>query len=113
MAEVLAASDLHVYASRPYCVSRSLVEAMVTGCLILAWDSPAIREFITPNQTGMIVAPDDPEAAERLARKALSDLKAHQTLALAAAERARSCFAQDTTLPALASHFDSLRSETR
>ena len=74
VADVLTASDLQIYPSRPYCVSRSLVEAMAAGCVILAWDSPAVREFIAPNQTGLIVPPDDPEAAERLARKALSDL---------------------------------------
>ena len=112
--EVVAASDPCTSTlTKPYCVSRSLVEAMAAGCVILAWDSPAVREFITPSQTGLIVPPDDPEAAERLARKALGDLASHQPLGLAAAERARSCFAQDVTLPALASHFDSLRTGMR
>jgi glycosyltransferase involved in cell wall biosynthesis len=113
VSEVLAASDLHVYASRPYCVSRSLVEAMAAGCVILAWDSPAVREFITPNQTGLVVPPDDPDEAERLAREALRNFESHQPLGLAAAERARSCYAQDVTLPALASHFDRLRTGMR
>jgi glycosyltransferase involved in cell wall biosynthesis len=106
--EVLAASDLHVYASRPYCVSRSLVEAMAAGCLILAWDSPAVREFLTPDETGLFVPPDDSAAAESIARKALSDLAAYRPLGLAAAKRARTCFSQDVTLPALAAHFNSL-----
>jgi glycosyltransferase involved in cell wall biosynthesis len=113
VAEALAASDLHVYPSRPYCVSRSLVEAMAASCIILAWDSPAVREFITPGQTGLIVAADDPEVAESMARKALSDPAAHRLLGLAATERARMCFAQDVTLPALAAHFDSLRAGMR
>ncbi len=113
VAEVLAASDLHVYPSRPYCVSRSLVEAMAAGCIVLAWDSPAVREFIAPGQTGLIVPADDSEAAEFMARKALSDPAGHRPLGLAAAERARTCFAQDVTLPALAAHFDSLRAGMR
>ena len=75
MADVLAASDLHVLPEPDHTACPgSLVEAMAAGCVILAWDSPAVREFIAPNQTGLIVPPDDPEAAERLARKALSDL---------------------------------------
>ena len=48
VAELLAITDLHVYPSRPYPVSRTLVEAMAAGCVILAWDTPAVREFLTP-----------------------------------------------------------------
>jgi glycosyltransferase involved in cell wall biosynthesis len=113
VAEVLAASDLHVYPSRPFPVSRSLVEAMAAGCLILAWDTPAVREFLTPDRTGLLVNSADMDQAERLARSALRDSAAHRPLGVAAAEKARSTYAQDVTLPALAEHLDQIRKGRR
>ncbi len=107
-AELLAVTDLHVYPSRPYPVSRTLVEAMAAGCVILAWDTPAIREFLTPEHTGLLTAADT-DAALRLARAVLRDPAGHRPLGEAAAERARSCWAQDLTLPLLAGHFDRIR----
>jgi glycosyltransferase involved in cell wall biosynthesis len=109
MAEVLAVSDLHVYPSRPGPASRSLVEAMAAACVLLAWDTPAVREFVTPGTTGLCVASDDMDAAERAARQVLRDPAAHQPLGETAAELVRVKFGQDVTLPALAAHFDKLR----
>jgi len=109
VAEVLVASDLHVYPSRPYPVSRSLAEAMAAGCVVLAWDTPAVREFLTPDHDGLVVAAGDDDAAERLARAALRDPAAHRPLGESAAARARANYARDVTLSALAAHFDRLR----
>jgi glycosyltransferase involved in cell wall biosynthesis len=108
LAEILAASDLHVYPSRPYGVSRSLLEAMATGCLILAWDTAPVREFLEHGQTGLLVRPDDPDAAERLALAVLADPMAHRSLGETAATRVHERYAQDVTLPALAAQFDRL-----
>src|SRR5262249_11393152 len=48
VAEVLAASDLHLDLSRPHPVARSLLEAMAAGCVVLAWESEPVREVIEP-----------------------------------------------------------------
>ena len=50
VAEVLAASDLHVAPCRPYPVARSLLEAMAAGCVVLASDTEPHREVITHGQ---------------------------------------------------------------
>ena len=42
LAEVLAASDLHIAPGRPYPVARSLLEAMAAGCVVLASDTPEL-----------------------------------------------------------------------
>ena len=55
VAEVLAASDLHIAPSRSYPVARSLLEAMAAGCVVLASDTEPHREVITPGQTGLLV----------------------------------------------------------
>lgn len=104
--EVLKASDLHVYPSRPYVVSRSLVEAMAAGCVILAADTAPVREFISPGQTGLLVTPDDPDAWEGQTRKILEYPRDYQTLRRAAATTARERFSQDANLPVLAKAFD-------
>jgi glycosyltransferase involved in cell wall biosynthesis len=42
IAELLTASDLHVYPSRPYPLAPSLLEAMAAGRVVLAWDSELV-----------------------------------------------------------------------
>jgi glycosyltransferase involved in cell wall biosynthesis len=106
VADLLTVSDLHVYASRPYVVSRSLLEAMAAGCVVLAWDSEPVREFLTHAETGLLVSPDDPESAIRLALGALTDPAAHRPLGEAAAEQVRQRYARDVVLPTLAREFD-------
>src|SRR5262249_9006909 len=71
VADLLGASDLHVYPSRPSPVARSLLEAMGAGCVVLAADTPPVREVIEPGRTGLLAAADDPDAWERLALEAL------------------------------------------
>ncbi len=106
VAEVLKASDLHVYPSRSYVVSRSLVEAMAAGCVILAADTVPVREFITPGQTGILVPFNDIDSWESQAREVLDHPHTYQELGLAAATKVRERFAQDVTMPDLAKAFD-------
>lgn len=108
VADVLAASDLHVYASRPYVVARSLVEAMASGCVILAADTAPVREFLAQGSTGLLLPADDPAAWERQALAVLADPAAHRPLGDAAAALARERYSQDVTLPQLAALFDRL-----
>jgi glycosyltransferase involved in cell wall biosynthesis len=111
VAELLAASDLHVYPSRSYALSRSLVEAMAAGGVVLAWDTEPVREVVTHGQTGLLVAPNDADARERQALAVLADPAAHRPLGEAAAALVRERYAQDVTLPQLAALFDRLAGE--
>jgi glycosyltransferase involved in cell wall biosynthesis len=108
VAAVLAASDLHVYPGRPFAVARSLVEALAAGCVVLAWDTEPVREFLTHGRTGLLVAPEDSDGQSRQALAVLDDPAAHRPLAAAAAELVRERYAQDVTLPHLAALFDRL-----
>ncbi len=104
VAEVLAACDLVVAPSRAYPAARSLVEAMASGCPILASDDPPIRELIRPGVDGLLADPDDPEAWVRLAREVLGDPNGFRaTLGASAAGVVRERFDRDVTLPRLAS----------
>jgi glycosyltransferase involved in cell wall biosynthesis len=108
VAEVLAASDLHVYPSRPYVVSSSLVEAMAAGRVVLAWDTAPMREFVSDRKNGLLVPPDDADLAAELAQRVLNDPAAHRPLGEAAAAHVRDRYSQEATMPELASVFTDL-----
>jgi len=108
VSEVLAASDLHIYPSRPYPVSRSFVEALAAGCVVLAWDTEPVREFLSAGRTGLLTPPDDMDAAVAAANVVLDDPDTHRPLADAGAELVRQTYSRDVTLPRLAEWFSAL-----
>jgi glycosyltransferase involved in cell wall biosynthesis len=110
VAEELAASDLHVYTSRPYPVSRSLLEAMACGCVVLAADTEPVREIILHGQTGLLLPADDADAWLTQTLAVLRDPASHRPLGDAAAEMVRQRYSQDVTLPQLAAWFEHLAS---
>jgi glycosyltransferase involved in cell wall biosynthesis len=113
VAELLAASDLHVYPSRPYVVSKSLVEAMSSGCVVLGLDTPALREFIAPGETGHLVVGDELAAWEHRAVDLLKVPADQRRVGESAAAVVQERFAQDATLPILAALFDQLVEQRR
>jgi glycosyltransferase involved in cell wall biosynthesis len=108
VAELLAASDLHVYPSRAYPLAQSLLEAMAAGRVVLAWDSQPVREVLTPGQTGLIVPADDADAQFEQARAVLREPAAFAPLGQAAAEQVGQYHALDIAGPRLAEHLQRL-----
>lgn len=113
VAEVLAASDLHIAPGRRYPVSRSTLEAMATGCVVLASDTEPHREILTHGETGLLVDPGDPEAMARQALAVLEDPAAYRPLGDSAAAVARCRYSRDTCIPRLADHLDALATTGR
>jgi glycosyltransferase involved in cell wall biosynthesis len=105
VAEALAASDLHVYPGRTYSVSRSLLEAMSAGCVILAADTAPVREVLTHERTGLVIGATDVDAWYQHAVAALDDRAVHRPLGEAAADVARQEYCCDVNLPRLAEWF--------
>jgi glycosyltransferase involved in cell wall biosynthesis len=101
VAEVLAVSDLHVYASRPYTVARSLLEAMAAGRVVLAWDTEPVREVLEHGRSALLVG-GDPDDAARQALRVLDDPAAHRPLGEAAAAVVGERYDRNVTLPRLA-----------
>jgi glycosyltransferase involved in cell wall biosynthesis len=108
VADVMACSDLHVYPSRTYPASRSLLQAMAAGRVVLASDDPPVRELIRPGVDGLLASPDDPDDWFRLASRVLDDPSAHAKLGASARDVVRERYDRDATLPRLAERLNQL-----
>jgi glycosyltransferase involved in cell wall biosynthesis len=108
VAEILGASDLHIAPSRSYPVARSLLEAMATGCVVLAAETEPHREVITTEQNGLLLDGRDAEGFVRTALAVLADPARYRPLGDAAAALVQERYCHDVCLPRLAEQFTSL-----
>ena len=65
----MRASDAHVYLTVPFVLSWSLLDAMSTGCLIVASDTPPVREFMADGRTGLLCRRTIPRRWRRRSRR--------------------------------------------
>lgn len=68
---VLRRSNVHVYLTVPFVLSWSMLEAMSTGCLLIASDTAPVREFATDGDTALLVDFFDTAALSRRIVEAL------------------------------------------
>lgn len=105
LAELLSLSDLHVYLSVPFVPSWSLFDALACECVVLAADTPPVREVISHGGTGLLADFYDVDGLARQALAVLRDPQAFRPLARAGAALVRERYSLDRTLPRLAEFF--------
>lgn len=86
--QVLQASSVHVYLTRPYILSWSMLEAMSTGCMLVASNTPPVREVVEDGVNGLLVDYFSPaciadrveEALDNKEKSALMRARARETI---------------------------------
>lgn len=81
----LRSMDVFVLASRSEGQSNALMEAMATGCCVIASDIGGNRGLITPGVNGLLFANEDVRSLETRLAEALTASTTRERLALAAA----------------------------
>ncbi|MGB3208002.1 MAG: glycosyltransferase family 4 protein [Crinalium sp.] len=59
--QVIQASSVHVYLTRPFVLSWSMLEALSTGCLVLGSNTAPVTEIIQDGINGLLVDFFDPQ----------------------------------------------------
>ena len=83
---VIQRSWVHVYWTVPFILSWSLMEAMASGCCIIASATPPVEEVITSGNQGQLVDFFDPDALAQQADHLLQSQEKRQRLGKAARE---------------------------
>jgi glycosyltransferase involved in cell wall biosynthesis len=106
LAEILGASDLHIYLTVPFVLSWSLLNAMASGCVVLASDTAPVREVVRDGENGLLRDFFDADGLAAAALRVLADREAHRDLGRAAAETVSRSYSLDVTLPSLTSYYE-------
>jgi len=101
LAEIFAMSDLHLYLSVPFVTSWSVLNAMSSGCVVLAGDDEATREFIEPGQNGLLEPLFDTDRFVETVLRVLADPAAYRPLGEAARETILAHHHYDVVIPRL------------
>ena len=97
---VLQISAAHVYLTRPFVLSWSMLDAMSAGCIVIGAASPPVAEVIRDEENGLLVDPySSDELAERIL-EVLADRTRMKDIAKAARETIVKKYSLEVCLPA-------------
>lgn len=91
---VLQVSAVHVYLTYPFVLSWSLLEALASGCAVVASDTAPVREVIRHGENGVLVDFFDESQIVEAVQKVLTDSSGMRALRRAAVESVRGRFAR-------------------
>jgi glycosyltransferase involved in cell wall biosynthesis len=97
--QVLQASLVHVYLTRPFVLSWSLIEALAAGCLVVASDTAPVREVIEDGVNGLLTDFFDVQAIAGRVEDALANADRYAGLRQSARQTAERRYALQDLLP--------------
>jgi glycosyltransferase involved in cell wall biosynthesis len=106
--ELLGALDIFCMSSRWEGCPMVLLEAMAMRCPVVATDIGGVREIVVNEETGLLVAPDDPEALANAVLRLLSADAESDRMAAAGRRRVEQLFGAENMLAAYARLYHSL-----
>jgi glycosyltransferase involved in cell wall biosynthesis len=112
LAEIFRISDLHVYLTAPFVLSWSVLDAMSSGCVVLASDVPPVREVIEPGTNGLVEPLFDLDRLTERALEVLDDPAAFAPLGQAARRSIEEKFSLDVSFPPLAAFLEEIAGGT-
>ena len=92
VADLLAAADVFVLASRSEGAPLSILEAMAAGLPVVASDVGGVAELVADGETGLLVPPSDPAALATALARVLDDRELSGRMGAAGRARARDRF---------------------
>jgi glycosyltransferase involved in cell wall biosynthesis len=108
LASIFRLSDLHIYLTAPFVLSWSLIDAMASGCVVLAADVPPVREVVEPGQNGLIEPLFDVDALTETALRVLEDPAAFAPLGRAARATIEERFSLEVCIPPLGDYLEQI-----
>lgn len=84
--KILQASNVHVYLTRPFILSWSLMEAMAAGCCVVSSATPPVEEVIGHRENGLLADFRSPKQIAERIEEALDDVELRRNLAKRARE---------------------------
>ena len=99
LANLLAITDLHIYFTVPFVLSWSVFNALACGAVVLASDTPPVREVIESGKTGLLAPFFDEGAFVDAANDVLDNPAAFAPLGRAGVELVRQKYSLDVSLP--------------
>jgi glycosyltransferase involved in cell wall biosynthesis len=106
LADVLRLSDLHIYLTAPFVLSWSVLDAMATGCVVLAADVAPVREVIEPGRNGLVEPLFDVDRLTETALRVLDDPAEFAPLGRAARHAIEEKYSVEVCVPPLADFFE-------
>lgn len=104
-ARLLRRTNAHVYLTRPFVLSWSLIEAMASGAPIICSDAAPVREAISDELAARFVPNNDPNAICDAIVSCLGDLPLSQNMGIRARKLALQTFDVRVCFPALEALF--------